>query len=277
MDSSNINPIKKIGYLMQRDAEGNLINECCWEAIQSPWRELVEALRNECLEKLGDRIHSLYLRGSIPRGQAILNVSDLDSIAIVKEEISPDLAAQIISIEEQLEQQYRFCQKVEINLLTYQDLIQVGSHWQAILQTQGLCIYGEDMRSQFPRFKPSLVLVSHAFQLAEDLAETQMILRQLLPKHPGFEATVERKCVWINKRIVRTGFELVMQMEETFTRDLYPCYERFSYHFPNQERLMHKALELAIQPSSNRAGLLMFLSHFGSWLVAKVDATFQQG
>ncbi len=69
-------PIQKIGHLMRMDSEGYLINECNWEAIQLPWLTLVEALGNICIEELGDRLHSLYLRGSVPRGQAILNIHD---------------------------------------------------------------------------------------------------------------------------------------------------------------------------------------------------------
>ncbi len=264
-------PIQKIGHLMRMDSEGYLINECNWEAIQLPWLTLVEALGNICIEELGDRLHSLYLRGSVPRGQAILNISDLDSIAIIQGEITPELTAKIMNIEEQLEKPYRFCQKVEMIPISYSDIQKSKSHWQAVLQTQGLCIYGEDLRSQFPQFKPNLDLVNHAFHLEEDLAATQISLRQIPANSFNWEAIVKQKCQWINKRIVRTGFELVMQQENAFTRDLYPCYEAFAHHFPHQAKLMYKALELAIQPSSNRDRLLMFLSHFGKWLVTEIN------
>ena len=269
--NSSINPIQKIGHLMRTDPEGYLINECNWDSIQLPWLNLVEALRSICIETLGDRLHSINLRCSVPRGQAILNVSDLDSIVIIQGETSHELIAKITDIEIQLEKPYPFCQKVEIIPISYSEMQQPKSHWQTVLQTQGLCIYGEDLRSQFPQFKPNLDLVSHAFHLEEDLAETQIMLRQIPANSTHLESIVKQKCRWINKRIVRTGFELVMQKENAFTRDLYPCYERFAHHFPHHARLMYKALELAIQPSSNRDGLLMFLSHFGKCLVKEVN------
>jgi hypothetical protein len=215
--NSSINPIQKIGHLMRTDSEGYLINECNWDSIQLPWLTLVESLRSICIETLGDRLHSLYLRGSVPRGQAILNISDLDSIVIIQEGITHELTAKIMAIEEQLEKPYRFCHKVEIIPISYSNVQQ--SHWQAILQTQGLCIYGEDLRSQFPQFKPNLDLVSHAFHLEEDLAVTQVRLRQIPANSSNWESVVKQKCRWINKRIVRTGFELVMQKENAF-RDM---------------------------------------------------------
>ncbi|UBF27198.1 hypothetical protein K9N68_04325 [Kovacikia minuta CCNUW1] len=266
--------IRQLGKLLETDADGYLINECGWEKIQSPWLELVDDLRNACMNELGDRLQSLYLRGSIPRGQAIPEVSDLDSVAIVQGRITPALEDQIAALEKMLEQQHRFCKKVEIALLTDSEIQNPTFHWRAVIQTQSLCIQGYDLRPELPRFKPGIELVSHAFDLADDITEVQTFLRESSAHHPKFEQRVKGQCGWIARRIVRTGFELVMEKEGSFTRDLYPCYKCFSRHFPEQEPQMRKALELAIQPSSNRGGLLIFLATFGQWLVAEVDRTF---
>ena len=50
------------------------------------------------------------------------------------------------------------------------------------------------------------------------------------------------------KRILRTGFELVMGREQKYTRDLYPCYESFIKYYPQKKDDMYKTLELAINP-----------------------------
>lgn len=250
------------------------MNECGWEQIQTPWLNLVSELRDTCVSQYGDRLHSLYLRGSVPRGLAIPNISDLDSIAILWDEPDSELVAAIQSLQTELTQRYRFCSKVEVALLSLADLLSSKSPWPAIVQTQGLCIYGTDLRSQLPRFKPGMALISHAFDLADDLADTQAYLRQLPSYHPQLATWIQARCGWMTRRMVRTGFELVMTTEGTFTRDLYPCYASFSHYFPAQEPLMRKALELAIQPSANRSGLLMFFSHFGRWVVETVELTF---
>ncbi|WP_421654619.1 hypothetical protein [Leptothermofonsia sp. ETS-13] len=267
-------PIRKLGCLLEVDAEGYLINACDWGNIQSPWLELVHDLKAGCIDALGDCLHSLYLRGSVPRGAAIAGISDLDSIVILKNAVSSELEGWSKAFRLNLEQRYPFCTKVELLLIFYPEIWHSESSWQFVLQTQSLCIYGDDVRSQLPRFKPGITLVRHAFDLKDDLAETQSGLRQLSPNHPQFEEQVKEWCGWITRRMVRTGFELVMEVEGAFTRDLYPCYECFSRHFPAQEPRMRKALELAIQPSSNRNGLLLFLSDFGHWLVEQSDRTF---
>uniref|UniRef100_A0A832M3V1 Nucleotidyltransferase n=1 Tax=Oscillatoriales cyanobacterium SpSt-402 TaxID=2282168 RepID=A0A832M3V1_9CYAN len=261
---------------MLTDSDGYLINECHWDLIQAPWINLVGDLRERCVNLLGDRLHSLYLRGSVPRGLAIPNISDLDSVAILRSEFKSGLEDLLQPLKTQLIQQYPFCSKIEIALITETEIQSPESYWQATIQTQGLCIYGEDVRSQLPRFKPGIAMLTHAFDLADDLAETQEFLRRLSSEDPHLESQIKAQCSWITRRMVRTGFELVMEAENTFTRDLHPCYEAFSQHFPEQERFMRKALELAIQPASDRAGLLMFLSHFGGWLVNAVDSAFAE-
>ncbi|MCL6433720.1 MAG: hypothetical protein K6T90_05790 [Leptolyngbyaceae cyanobacterium HOT.MB2.61] len=218
-----MSPIRKLGCLLDVDIEGYLINACDWAAIQSPWLELVNDLKAGCVGALGDRLHSLYLRGSVPRGAAIVGVSDLDSIVILKNAVSSELEEWSEAFQSTLERRYPFCRKVELLLIAYSEIWHSESSWQSVLQTQSLCIYGEDVRSQLPRFKPGIALVRHAFDLKDDLAKTQSGLRQLSPNHPQFEEQVKGWCGWITRRMIRTGFELVMEAEGTFTRDLYPC------------------------------------------------------
>jgi hypothetical protein len=79
------------------------------------------------------------------------------------------------------------------------------------------------------------------------------------------------------KRLIRTGFELVMEQEQTYTRDLYPCYAAFSRHFPAQEPQMQHALERAIAPSDSKGALAQFLKLFGAWMIAAVNKTFSLG
>ncbi len=53
------------------------------------------------------------------------------------------------------------------------------------------------------------------------------------------------------KRTVRIGFELVMEKEQCFTLDLYPCYEMFSKHYPEKSKEMMEALKLAVFPTAD--------------------------
>jgi len=78
---------------------------------------------------------------------------------------------------------------------------------------------------------------THSKGLAKDIEDVKTILTE--------GCSTERLiaiCAWMMKRMVRTGFELVMAKEQCFTRDLYPCYEMFSKHYPEKSSDMLAAL-----------------------------------
>ena len=73
------------------------------------------------------------------------------------------------------------------------------------------------------------------------------------------------------KRILRTAFELVMEKEESFTRDLYPCYELFSKNYPEKEKEMKEVLFLAINNTDDKEKILEILNGIGIWITEKVE------
>lgn len=261
--------IKPWGKFFATDAAGFILNDCHEDKILPPWKRLVAELRENCLQIWSTRLQQLYLRGSVPRGLAIPQVSDLDSFAILKGTITETDLNLSNHIARQLQKRYLFCKKVEIILLTWEDIYENNSFWPVIIKTQSLKIAGDDIPLKH-NFKPGLSMIKYAYTWEEDLNKTLDILVNLSPHH-HLAAIVKKQCAWITRRMIRTGFELVMEQEPSYTPDLYYCYERFSAHFPEQQAAMKKALELAIVPSANRAGLIVFLRRFGFWLLTQVQ------
>ncbi|GAB4214946.1 MAG: hypothetical protein OHK0012_13990 [Synechococcales cyanobacterium] len=258
-----------MGSFFALDTDGYVINPCELGLITSPWQDLVVALRQSCVSQLGASLHSLYLRGSVARGRGILGVSDLDAVAVLNLEpgsLQPDF----LPLRQALQRTFPWCQGIEILG------IPLATVWDppvaALLKTQALCLAGMDLRPQLPPVKPGLALVTHAWTLRRDLQQVLAEWRQMsqIPP-PSLTQRVRRRCGWLARRMVRSGFELVMERENTFTRDLYPCYAVFAKYYPQQERSMAKALELAIMPSANRAGLVVFVQQWGRWLVTEID------
>ncbi len=266
--------IRPIGKLLSTDAEGFLIDDCDRQKISFPWTNLVEELRQTCLDTWKNRLSGLYLRGSVPRGLAILGISDLDCIAVLQGEIATDDRDLAQTIALTLKKRHLFVKKIEIILINSAEIQQLNSPWPAIIQTQSLCIEGEDLKLKLPKYKPGIDLLNHALDWQSDLNRTLTFLSELSVNQINFATQVKARCGWITRRMVRTGFELIMERDQSFTRDLYPCYERFSVYFPEQRSSMRKALELAIEPSENRAGLLVFLRQFGRWLAERVEQQF---
>lgn len=78
------------------------------------------------------------------------------------------------------------------------------------------------------------------------------------------------------KRVVRTGFELVMARTHKYTRDLYPCYKEFSKYYPKRKNEMRKALQLCIVPTDNVKEISFLLNSLGKFLEQKTIRVFRK-
>ncbi|MEM9542579.1 MAG: hypothetical protein AAGA60_24190, partial [Cyanobacteria bacterium P01_E01_bin.42] len=228
--------------------------------------------QRECVEILGSRVISVYLRGSIPRGLAIEGVSDLDGLAIVSS--LDGLEQQQTALRElgrKLRSQYPVCTAIETQIVPEAELWDKQRSWGILLKTQGLPLWGVDHRPQLPPVTIGRNLIHHAWRLRQDIHNTRQWLRQPELSHKRAIPLIQHKCAWLCRSIVRSGFELVMEREQAYTRDLYLNYAVFARYFPAREREMRRALQLAISPSAQRSGLLVFWREFGHWLTEQID------
>lgn len=264
--------LRPYGRFWNLDDAGYLINDCATEFLQTPWRELVENWQRGCLEILGSQVISVYLRGSIPRGLAIEGVSDLDGLVIVP---SLDGLEQhqtaLRELGRKLRSQYPFCSAIETQIIPEADLWNTQLPWGILLKTQGLPLWGVDHRPHLPPVTLGRHLIRHAWQLRQNIHNTRQWLRQPQLNHKQAIPVIQHKCAWLCRRMVRSGFELVMEREQAYTRDLYLNYAVFARYFPAQEREMRRTLQLAISPSAQRSGLLVFWREFGHWLTEQID------
>lgn len=258
-----MNKILAIGSTLPVDSEGYLAFSPSFDKLQLNWHELLNEMVKVYRAKYGKNLHSVYVRGTVAKGEAIDGISDLDTFAIVhegEEEVQPEWSKEprdaLVAI-------YPFCTGIECIVLPLASLQKIKppkniNPWQRLIKTQSLCVYGKDLTPTIPPIKPGLEMVSHLFTLQEDLPEEKEL------------ATFGKKdCTWLMKRIVRSGFELVMEKSQTFTRDLYPCYAQFARFYPEKEAEMRRALELAVFPTDDPTLIQPIIENLGRWLAAE--------
>lgn len=249
-------PLRPIGRFAPTDADGALIRDASWAQVPEAWRPLALALRDLYLDHCGHNLHSVYLRGSVPRGLAIPGVSDLDSFALVH-----DRAAQDTSWTEQasvaLGAAYPFCAGVEVLVLGV-DAALAAPGWVLTLATQAVCLHGEDLLPRLPRLRPGRDLRVFLPRLDRDLRVAARDLDE--------GEAVDEICRWICKRILRAGLERFLEEEGAWSRDLWLCYDVFARHCPERAAPMLETLRLAVEPTRDRAALQALLDGHGRWL-----------
>src|SRR4030095_10458932 len=256
--------IQKIGGFEKTDGEGFLINERRLELIPPSWAAPVNDAKESYLRALPGKIHSIYLRGSVPLGRAVEGISDVDTFAVAAEETPNEALSWIHSARENLKQKYPFVSNFEFHLLPLAGLLKSYGYlsYRFIIKNLSVCLYGEDLSGRLPRYKPTL---SIAWAFHGNIGE---VVGNAIK---GIESAEDPKrvqtlCTWVMKRILRTGFSIFMEEERLYTRDLYFCYEVFSKHYPPKEGEMAQALEGAIRPTFDKGALTAFLKDFGLWV-----------
>lgn len=269
MNRPIINKIKPIGSFFQTDVDGFIVNTTSPEKIQSAWLPAVEMVRDAYKKHFGERLHSVYIRGSVAKGEAIDNISDIDSFAVVtlshddiETSWSKDFVREII-------EQFPFVVGVETGAIPLEEL--KGHKGDRIMiKTQSICVYGENLADTLPPLKPGIDTAQHIKGIEREINKTKEWLQE-----ERTNEEVERHCTWIMKRIIRSGFELVMERSQKYTRDLYPCYEGFSGYYPEKKEEMYEVLELAIEPTSDKKEIIAILDNLGNWLVKEVKIIFK--
>ena len=85
--------IKPIGSYFEVDKDGYIVNPAAIDKIQQKWKPVIDAVSTSYQKIFGDKLKNVYIRGSVAKGQAVDNVSDIDTFAYVdleKEDINFD-------------------------------------------------------------------------------------------------------------------------------------------------------------------------------------------
>jgi hypothetical protein len=135
----------------------------------------------------------------------------------------------------------------------------------AMVKVHGACVHGQDVSPQIPGFKPGIELLLHAWDLPRDVAVAKHVLAAA-----DNQSLVDETCVWIMKRILRSGFELVMSRAACYTRDLVAGHELFAGYYPAKAGILADALTLALAGGGERERCLRVIESVDGWLYEQI-------
>jgi hypothetical protein len=255
---------QRIGRFLSVDRLGYVQPDVAVDRIGSRWKPLVDFVTRSLMKRTD--IRSIYLRGSIPRGLAIENLSDADFIYISESNFDHVDAV----LEQAAKANFPFVQSLKLLRLGRTELDKVHHpqrrpYFHMLLKTQSLFLAGDDIAKDIEPFKPGPEMISHVFWLADEFRKTLILAPRVSSRvEEAQKAVVERSAwQWISKRIVRSGFEITIDKNNRFTRDLYLCYESFAVSYPRLSDQMYRVLINSLNGNENpnmHEGLVTFLA-----------------
>jgi len=257
--------IQPKGSYFQIDENGFLINPASVEKLQEKWKPLIEDIIEAYKTVYGEKLQNVYIRGSVAKGEAVDGVSDIDTFCFVdlsNEEIKERNAARG-KLRRDIEAKYNFVEEVEMGARPLSAIPE-----SSIILNQALCVYGEPL--PVPQLKVGKEMAINSYSLNSRFKW----LENFLTKDESDEE-IKKDCVWLMKGLLRIGFEITMERSQKYTRDLYLCYETFAEYYPDKEPEMREALELALNPISDRQEIKRIMDNLGQWLLSEIPYHFE--
>lgn len=227
---------QRIGRFLTVDEFGHVEPDVAADLIGARWNPLVAFVRDALMRRPG--VRAVYLRGSIPRGLAIENVSDADFVYLSETNFDPA----DVELERAVGTAFPFVKGLELFRLdraAFDSIraFQTRPYYHMLLKTQCLFLAGDDVARNIAPFRIGADMVSHVFSLASDFARLPGLLEH--GRKSGLEQSMHQ---WFSRRMVRAAFEITMDRSDRFTRDLYLCWEQFAEFYPDRSKQMFRVL-----------------------------------
>ncbi|MHA6761889.1 nucleotidyltransferase [Streptacidiphilus sp. PAMC 29251] len=253
------------------DEDGFIAREGALGQVPEGFVPVVDAAR-ERIARVFDssRLHSAYLYGSVPRGTAIPAVSDLDVLLALHGEPTGADRADADVLEAALDSAFEQVNGVGILLFSTRTLLSDLERHDLGWFVACLCtpLLGDDLADELPRYRPTPLLARET-NGDLDLALPHWRKQEAAASTDAGRSTLSRA---VARRIVRTGFTLVMPRWGGWTSDLAESAEAFGRYYPQRAAQMHLAATTARTPTADSAVLSVLIDDLGPWLAAEYTA-----
>ncbi|MGP4047119.1 nucleotidyltransferase domain-containing protein [Streptomyces sp. 2A115] len=247
------------------DAQGYIEREGSLGRVPRAFRPVVAAARERLLDVFGPRMTSAYLYGSIPRGTARVGRSDLDLLLALREEPTEADRADARTLDDALDKEFPEIDGVGTLLVSRAQVLSDLETYDLGWFVACLCtpLLGEDLAEDLPRYRPDSLL---ARETNGDLGLHLARWRERIAE-AGDSKEAQRPLVrFMSRRLVRTGFTLVMPRWNGWTSDLAEMAEAFGAYYPERAAQMRQAAVLGYEPGGDPDVLHAYVENLGPWL-----------
>lgn len=255
MNSVNMKGMDRAGYV-----QSNIAIENVSEEFQFVLNESISSLVRE----LGGKLHSIYLYGSVGRGNAVFGESDLDLSIIVNTTLSEAEEAILNQLELDICCRYEAISKLEFDVGSYaQAMIANDYEWQFWLKHMCVCVWGDDLRESISPYKPSLKV---GLEMNKDISHRLLNALNRLNEN---NYLAEGKS--IAKKILRTHYALYSEIDNSFydsLPEIAACLQRYE---PEMKNSIEDALSMAKGLVASQQNVVEFINGYGRFVVSKFE------
>lgn len=214
------------------DIDGYIINRTSKDKISYVYQKALDEIIDILRRCIGNKLHSIYLYGSVGRGEAILASSDIDLSVILK---SPLTSLENKTLQKETRKfiyNNHNIPKVDYDIGILEDVNKNENlySWGFWLKHICTCIYGEDLSIQFPRMKPNINISK---SLNMDIISTLKSYRKAIIEEDFNNYTLLSAL----KRIVRGVYCLISVVDNSWSTNIQENLVIIQHYFPRENFL----------------------------------------
>lgn len=251
------------------DPDGYIINPCQVKLISPDFKPLLQDAVAQLNEHFED-LHSVYLYGSIARGEAVPYRSDLDISVIFEHPVTEAHTQTLETLAQKLAQDHPVITKVDFDPGGLAEVLHQREfyRWHFWLRHCCCCIWGNDLGTRFPRQKPHPVIAAEfAKDLQTQLDDTRAVLS---PEN------VSLKGRSIAKKLIRTAYGRVAAQDKSWHQKIQDCAETVLRHDPKQQGFIEAALAVVDSQTPLMEQVTELMNTYGHWLLGTASESTRQ-
>jgi hypothetical protein len=251
------------------DPEGYIRPEADLASVQPEYRGVPDAAASLLADEFRSHLHSVYLYGSVARGNAVPGRSDIDLVAVLLAAPVDEDRGRADRVERALIDRFPVLFSAGVGLTHLQEVRSPAQRYglQVFLRELAVCIWGEDLRPGLPRTKPSTAL---AAGFHDDSHAVLARARETLDTLTDAEV-IRGVCRMASRRMVQLAFAVVMAREGVWATVLEEQAAAVGAAFPRWAEAARLAAEQGRRPVADAGVVRELLDSFGRWAEDALD------
>lgn len=174
--------------------------------IQSEYKDFVDKYIENVLTELKDKIHSIYMCGSIPKGAAKPFKSDADFTILCVNPKDIDYE-RLSNVKDRILEEYPLLTKIDTTICSIDDVLSKPNEWGFWVKIICVCIYGHDIGEKVP---PIIISPEFILDLNTETKEEVVRIHGLLST--ASDNTMKSRYIkGYSKRLIRALYSLVLE------------------------------------------------------------------
>ncbi|GAK10440.1 nucleotidyltransferase domain-containing protein [Geomicrobium sp. JCM 19039] len=255
--------MKKIkrGYGLNHD--GYIVSDVSKQCISSHYEGCIEDSVQRLSKQFKEQVHSIYVYGSVARGDATPVTSDLDLIVVFTRALTEKENEHLRKLEKQLSDDYKqLVRDIGFSLAQYDEVMDPSTYEeQAFIKEMSVNVYGDDLGDHFG---PYALTPQLAIRFNGDIGASLQRVKNRL--HTASKQELPRIVHSFSKKLIRTYYSMVKARSQIWTTKLHEQAEVVITYFPEKQSTLDTLLQWVDTPPQNIDEVRQFFITEGEWL-----------